>query len=159
MTAERRRAAISDIDRLPARIRSAVANLTQSQLDTPYRPEGWTVRQLVHHVADSHVNAYIRLKLALTEDSPRITPYDQAAWATLHDTAMPIDVSLDLLTAIHARWTAVYAALDEAQFTNRRYFHPEIDRTVTLDEQLQTYSWHCRHHVAHITSLRERRGW
>jgi hypothetical protein len=159
MTTRKRQAAIADIEELPRRIRAAVAGLTDEQLETPYRPEGWTVRQLVHHVADSHANAYIRLKLALTEDVPRIAPYNERLWAELPDSRLPIDVSLQLIEAIHWRWTTLYATLDDAAFESRAYRHPERGGAVTIDEQLQSYAWHSRHHVAHITHLRQREGW
>lgn len=155
---EARRRAIADIAALPARLREAVAGLTDAQLDTPYRPGGWTVRQVVHHVADSHLNAYTRLKLALTEDAPRITPYDEKAWAELADARLPAAVSLDLLDSVHARWIAVYGGMDEAQFA-RTFVHPEHPEPQTLDRQAQMYSWHSRHHVAHVTGLRQREGW
>jgi hypothetical protein len=153
-----RQRAIADIAALPARMREAVADLTDRQLDTPYRPGGWTVRQLVHHVADSHMNAFVRLKLALTEDAPVIKPYDEKAFAGLVDVRLPVAVSLDLLAALHARWIAVYAALADDQFT-RTYVHPEYPEPHTLDHQAQMYGWHSRHHVAHITALRQREGW
>jgi DinB family protein len=158
LTSQTRRAAIGDIAELPRRLEASVTGLTDGQLDTPYRPDGWTVRQLVHHIADSHVNAYIRLKLALTEDVPRIAPYDERLWADLPDSRLPIDVSLQLIEAIHTRWTTLYTSLDEATF-ERAFRHPERGGAVTLDEQLQSYSWHSRHHVAHITGLRQREGW
>ena len=159
MTPHARQAAIGDIGELPRRLTAAVAGLTGDQLDTRYRPEGWTVRHLVHHIADSHMNAYIRLKLALTEEVPRIAPYDEKLWAELPDSRLPIDVSVRLIEAIHTRWTALYASLDEATFERRSFLHPERGGAVTLDEQLQTYSWHSLHHVAHITRLRQREGW
>jgi len=154
---EMREPAIAVIADLPARMRAAVAGLTDTQLDTPYRPGGWTVRQVVHHVADSHVNGYIRTKLALTEHEPAIKPYDQDAWAPLPDSRLPIDISLGILHHLHARWTAVWRSLAPPQFA-RRFYHPEIGLT-NLDAQLQGYAWHSRHHVAHITSLRERERW
>ena len=153
-----RQRAIAEIAALPARMREAVAGLTDRQLDTPYRPGGWTVRQLVHHVADSHLNAFVRLKLALTEDTPVIKPYDEKAFAGLGDMRLPAAVSLDLLGALHARWVAVYAALGDDQF-RRVYVHPEYPEPQTLDHQAQMYGWHSRHHVAHITALRQREGW
>jgi hypothetical protein len=156
--ADARRRAIADIEALPARMREAVAGLSDAQLDTPYRPEGWTVRQVVHHVADSHLNAFIRLKLALTEAAPRITPYDEKAWAELADARLPIAVSLDLLASVHARWIALYAGMDEGHFT-RTFVHPEYPEPQTLGRQIQMYSWHSRHHAAHITALRQREGW
>jgi len=156
--AEARRRAIADIAALPARMREAVAGLSDAQLDTPYRPGGWTVRQVVHHVADSHLNAFIRLKLALTETAPTITAYNEKAWAELADTSLPVGVSLQLLESLHARWVAVYSRLDDEQFM-RTFVHPEYPEPQTLDRQAQLYSWHSRHHVAHITALRQREGW
>jgi hypothetical protein len=153
-----RRAALADLDALPAQLRSAVAGLDDAQLDTPYRPDGWTVRQVVHHLADSHLNAFVRLKLALTEDAPVVKPYDEKAWAALPDARMRIDVSLALLDALHARLIAACASLEPADFA-RTYFHPEHGRHLTLDWMVQQYAWHGRHHVAHITALRRRRGW
>lgn len=153
-----RRAAIADIAALPARMRAAVAELTAAQLETPYRPGGWTVRQVVHHVADSHMNGFVRVKLALTEDRPRIKPYDEKAFATLGDMSLPIDVSLELLDSLHRRWIAVYEAMAEDDFA-RTFIHPEYDEPQTLDRHAQMYGWHSRHHVAHITGLRQREGW
>jgi hypothetical protein len=153
-----RQRAIADIAALPARIRQAVAGLTDRQLDTPYRPGGWTVRQVVHHLGDSHMNAFVRLKLALTEDAPVVKPYDENAFAGLGDVRLPVGVSLDLLAGLHARWVAVYAALDDHQFM-RTFVHPEHSEPQTLDRQAQSYGWHSRHHVAHITALRQREGW
>ena len=149
--------AIETIAALPARMRAAVSGLSESQLDTPYRPGGWTVRQVVHHVPDSHVNAYIRLKLAITENNPTIKPYDQDAFAQLPDQQLSIDVSLSMLDALHTRWSAVLRALTPDQFT-RPLVHPEIG-TITVDYLVHHYAWHSRHHVAHITHLREREGW
>ena len=144
---------------LPARMRDAVAGLNDAQLDTPYRPGGWTVRQVVHHVPDSHLNAFVRMKLALTEDTPTIKPYDEQKWAQLADAAMPIDVSLSLVDAVHGRWMTLFEALKPADFA-RTFIHPEYPEAPrTLDWLLQQYAWHSRHHVAHITSLRQRNGW
>lgn len=157
VTPAMRSPAIEDIDQLPARLRDAVERLSDAQLDTPYRPGGWTVRQVVHHVADSHVNGYIRMKLGLTEDVPTIKPYDQDEWAKLADMRLPIDVSLAILDGVHARWTTVWRALAPDDF-RRTFKHPEIG-TLTLDTHLQLSAWHSRHHVAHITSLRQRKGW
>jgi hypothetical protein len=151
-------AAIRDLAELPERMRAAIAGLTDAQLDTPYRPGGWTVRQLVHHVPDSHVNGYARLKLALTEDAPVIKPYDENAWAALADSGLGVDIALDLLTAIQARWVALYRALSVSQLA-RVYVHPARGLQVSLDGHLQHYAWHSRHHVAHVTSLRQREGW
>ena len=154
-----RRGAIDEIAALPSRMRAAVAGLTDAQLDTPYRPGGWTVRQVVHHVGDSHMNGFTRIKLALTEDTPTIKAYDEKAFAELGDMRLPIGVSLDLLTALHARWVAVYAGMGEEQF-RRTFMHPDYpDPPQTLDRHAQMYSWHSRHHVAHITALRAREGW
>lgn len=158
VTAAQRAAWIADIAAAPAALRAAAAGLSPEQLDTPYRPEGWTVRQVVHHVPDSHLNAYTRFKLALTEDEPTIKPYDQARWAELPDSAAPPEVSLALLEALHQRWVALLNAMSPEQF-NRRFRHPEHGRIFTLDETLGLYAWHGRHHAAHITALRERRGW
>ena len=156
-TAETRRAAVEDIAALPARIREAVRGLTEAQLDTPYRPGGWTVRQLVHHVADSHMNGYIRTKLALTEENPTIKPYDQDAWSKLPDSRLPIAGSLAIMDAVHERWTAVNRSFQERDF-GRPFTHPELGQ-MTLDRHLHLYGWHSRHHVAHITALRQREGW
>ncbi len=149
---------IQKIAETPARLREAVAALTPEQLDTPYRPGGWTARQVVHHLPDSHMNALTRFKLALTEDEPTIKAYDEAKWAELSDSQrVPIDVSLDLLDALHMRWVALMRAMDAADF-QRRFRHPERG-LMTLAQLLGLYAWHGRHHVAHITSLRAREGW
>lgn len=154
---ELRPPAIATIADLPICMRAAVDGLDDRQLDTPYRPEGWTVRQVVHHVVDSHANGFLRTKFALTEDMPTIKPYDEKTWAVLPDARMPIDVSLAILDGLHARWAGIWRALDDALFL-RAFRHPEIG-VVTLDQQLQGYAWHSRHHVAHITELRRREGW
>lgn len=148
---------LETLRRLHANLRQAVSGLNDSQLDTPYRDGGWTVRQVVHHYADSHANSYIRVKLALTEDAPAITAYDEAAWARLPDSRMPVEVSLPFVEAVHARLVALYESMDEAAFA-RTFIHPERGR-VTLANNLAIYAWHSRHHVAHITRLRERMGW
>ena len=154
-----RRAAIDVIAALPSRMRAAVADLTDAQLDTPYRPDGWTVRQVVHHVPDSHVHAYIRLKLALTEDQPTIKPYDEKEWAKLTDSRMPVAVSLALLESVHARWVALCNALAPDDWS-RTFIHPEYpEGPRTIDWLVQVYAWHSNHHLAHITSLCEREGW
>ena len=156
-TADTRRAAVEDIAALPQRMREAVRGLGDAQLDTPYRPGGWTVRQLVHHVADSHMNGYIRTKLALTEENPTIKPYDQDAWARLPDSRLPIDGSLAILDAVHERWTTVNRSLGDAEI-QRTFRHPDLGE-MTIDRQIHLYGWHSRHHVAHITGLRQREGW
>lgn len=158
-TDEVRREAVEVIAALPTRMRAAVDRLSDAQLDTPYRPGGWDVRQVVHHVPDSHMNAYIRLKLALTENTPTIKPYDEKTWADLADSRMPIEVSLRLLDSIHARWVALFHAMKPEDWA-RTFNHPEYpEGPRTLDWLLQTYAWHSRHHLAHITSLRQREGW
>jgi uncharacterized damage-inducible protein DinB len=148
---------IETIRLLPQRLREAVDGLDDSQLDTPYRDGGWTVRQLVHHVADSHANAYVRIKLALTEDWPTIKPYEEAIWAELPDSKLPIAVSLDILTALHSRWAFLLDSLTEEQL-QRGYVHPAGGRQ-GLPQVLALYAWHSRHHTAHLTSLRSRMGW
>ena len=158
-TPEQRATWISSIETLPPRLRAAVDGLTPEQWQTPYRPGGWTVLQLVHHLPDSHLNAYTRLKLALTEDEPTIKPYDEAAWAELPDThATPPDVSLTLLEALHRRWVVLLRSLPEAAIA-RTLRHPERGRIFTVEEMLAQYAWHSEHHLAHITALRERAGW
>jgi hypothetical protein len=156
-TAETRREGIEDIAALPVRMRDALAGLNEAQLDTPYRPQGWTVRRLVHHVADSHMNGYIRLKLALTEDNPTIKPYEQAEWAELSDSRLPVALSLGILDGVHARWTALWRAMTEEDF-QRTFNHPELG-PLTTHIHAHLYGWHSRHHVAHITALRQREGW
>lgn len=146
---------ITSIDALPAAMRDAVAGLSEDQLDTPYREGGWTVRQLVHHVADSHLNAYVRFKWTLTEDSPTIKAYNQDAWAALADSELtPVEVSLDLLDAIHRRWGVLIESLKDEDWT-RPLVHPE-NGPMTLDRMLQLYAWHGRHHTAHIAGFRKR---
>lgn len=150
---------IGEIASAPGALRSAVSGLSRDRLETPYRPGGWTVSQVVHHVPDSHMNAYTRFKLALTEDEPTIKPYDQEKWAELADTReVPIAVSLDLLDSLHQRWVALLRSMDVADF-KRGLRHPEHGRLLTLQQMLGLYAWHGRHHVAHITSLRQREGW
>ena len=158
LTPAKRRELIARIADTPAAVRSAVKGLTEQQLDTPYRPGGWTVRQVVHHVPDSHVNAYVRFKLALTEDNPTIRPYDEAAWANVADTRLtPVAVSLTLLEAVHQRWVILLTSMQDADFA-RPLQHPE-NGAMTIDKLLQMYAWHGRHHVAHVTELRKREGW
>ena len=158
-TADDRARWIAEVAALPARFRAAVAGLSPAQLDTPYRPGGWTVRQVVHHVPDSHMNAYMRFKLALTEDEPTIKPYDEARWATLPDVGVVApEVSLALTDALHLRWTALLERMQPADWS-RTFRHPEHDRLMRLDHVLGLYAWHGRHHTAHVTALREREGW
>lgn len=157
-TREQRLALIRQIAVTPQALRAAAHGLSDAQLDTRYRPGGWTVRQVIHHVPDSHMNAYIRFKLALTEDKPTIKPYDEGAWARLADTARtPIEVSLTLLAALHTRWTALLEPMDAADYA-RQLVHPEHG-PVSLEWMLQLYAWHGRHHTAHVTDLRNREGW
>jgi hypothetical protein len=148
---------IEQIEDTPERLRRAVEGLEDRQLDTPYRPGGWTVRQVVHHVPDSHLNSYVRLKLALTEDEPTIKPYDEARWATLPDSAAPVEVSLPLLESLHRRWVLLLRGLGPEDWT-RRFRHPDLG-VVPLDRYVALYAWHGRHHVAHVTRLRERMAW
>jgi uncharacterized damage-inducible protein DinB len=157
VTTEDRRAWIAEISQTPAKLRAAVQGLSEEQLDTPYRPGGWTVRQVVHHVPDSHMNSYIRFKLALTEERPVIKPYDEAEWAKLPDAISPPGPSLELLDALHSRWVTLLEALSAADFA-RVFMHPELGPR-RLDETLALYDWHGRHHVGHITALRKRMGW
>ena len=158
LNAAQRQAAIDSIAATPRAMRDAVRGLDEAQLDTPYRPEGWTVRQVVHHVPDSHMNAYTRTKLALTEPTPTIKPYDEAAWAKLEDTrSTPIETSLVLLEVLHDRWVRVLRSMTAADFT-RTLNHPESG-VMSLDQLLALYEWHGRHHVAHIVNLRQRNGW
>jgi uncharacterized damage-inducible protein DinB len=149
---------IEVLAKLPVQMRTALQGLSAEQLDTPYRPEGWTVRQVVHHVPESHMNAYIRFKLALTEDQPQIKPYNEAEWAKLPDSNItPIEVSLQLLAALHSRWVDVLQSMRPSDF-GRTLYHPERG-VMTLDRMLAMYAWHSAHHLAHITSLRERMDW
>ena len=142
----------------PSRLRDAVAGLSAEQLDTPYREGGWTVRQVIHHLFDSHANAYIRFRLALTEDTPRITAYQEASWAELDDTfSIPVEVSLDLMDGLHARLVATIRAMSADDFA-RKLDHPEVGIR-DLDWMLQQYAWHGEHHIAHINSLKQRKGW
>lgn len=159
LTSSERAAMIDAIAEAPALLRAAVKGLGVGQLDTPYRPGGWTVRQVVHHVPDSHVNAYCRFKLALTEDIPTIKPYDEASWATLPDSRSElIEESLTLLETLHRRWVYMLRRMQPADFA-RTLKHPEWDAPLSLDVMLALYAWHGRHHSAHITELRKREGW
>lgn len=151
-------ALINDIEQTPARLRATVSHLSSDQLDTPYRDGGWTVRQVVHHVPDSHMNAYVRWKLALTEDEPTIKPYFEDRWAKLADTqSTPIETSLALLDSLHARWVKLLRSLGPEDW-KRNFRHPELG-TVSLEKNLAIYAWHGKHHVAHVTELRKRMGW
>lgn len=149
---------ISQIEQTPLNLRAAVRGLTSQQMDTPYRDGGWTVGQVVHHLPDSHMNAYVRFKLALTEDEPTIKPYAEDRWAELPDSRnTPVETSLAMLEALHVRWTVLLRSLSEEQW-KRAFRHPELG-VMPLEKNLALYAWHGRHHVAHITELRKRMGW
>jgi uncharacterized damage-inducible protein DinB len=153
-----RKAAIEEIAAAPSKVRAAVQGLTDVQLDTPYREGGWTVRQVVHHLADSHMNAYIRWRLALTETEPTIKPYEEAEWAKLEDAVhAPVEVSLQLLDPLHERWVRMLRSVKPEEFA-RTFRHPEHG-VRTLDWMLFLYAWHGRHHTAHITELKKQKGW
>jgi DinB superfamily len=157
-TDEQRQRLIEQIEAAPAKLRAAVEGLLPQQLETPYRPGGWTVRQVVHHLPDSHLNSYIRFRLALTENEPTIKPFHEGRWAELDDARRaPIDISLALLESLHHRWVLLLRSLTPRDFA-RTFHHPELG-VVSLDKNVSLYAWHGRHHVAHITSLRERMGW
>lgn len=150
---------LQDIQFLPGLIEQAIENLDEKQLDTPYRDGGWTVKQVVHHVPDSHMNAYTRFKLGLTEDNPTIRPYDEVLWAQQRDVeVVPINISITLLYALHTRWHAAIRDLTDEQW-KRTVVHPAANKQMTLWYLLGSYAWHGKHHVAHITSLRERKRW
>jgi uncharacterized damage-inducible protein DinB len=158
LTSDARQACITKIENTPAEMRAAVAGLSEEQLDTPYRPEGWTVRQVVHHVPESHLNSYTRFKLALTEDEPTVKTYFEDRWAELDDARQaPVALSLDLLEALHDRWVWFLRSLKEHDFQHT-FRHPELG-IVSLEKNVALYAWHGQHHVAQITSLRERMGW
>ena len=158
LTEEQKSKHLEDIEQTPARLRAALRGLSDPHLDTPYREGGWTVRQVVHHVPESHMNSYIRFKLALTEEEPTIRPYLEDRWAKLPDaTTAPVELSLILLEFLHKRWMLVLRAMKPEEW-KRTFRHPEIG-LMTLEKALALYSWHGRHHVAHVTSLRERMGW
>jgi uncharacterized damage-inducible protein DinB len=158
LTEDQKRAFLDDVAETPKNLRAAVQGLSAAQLDTPYRPGGWSVRQVVHHVPDSHLNSYVRFKLALTEDEPTIKPYAEDRWAELADTkATPVEVSLTLLDSLHDRWVRLLQSLTPKEW-KRTFRHPDLG-ALTLEKTLALYAWHGRHHVAHITNLRERNGW
>jgi hypothetical protein len=149
---------IDQIAELPSKMRDAVAGLSEEQLNTPYRPGGWTVRQVIHHVPDSHINSYVRFRLALTENEPTIKPYQEDRWAELPDArTAPVELSLDLLEMLHRRWTLLLNDLGKAELA-KSFRHPELG-LVTLERNVALYAWHGRHHLAHITELKKRMGW
>ena len=151
---------LADIKFLPLQLESAVLNLDEAQVQTPYREGGWTVHQLVHHVADSHINAYCRFKVCLTEDNPTIKPYDENLWADMNDVKkLPINISLTLLHALHQRWYEAIKHVKDDEWNNRTVYHPESKKTMRLWYLLGLYAWHGKHHVAHIAALREKKGW
>jgi uncharacterized damage-inducible protein DinB len=156
-TPDERTNAIATLAELPEKLRNATDDLDSAQLSTPYRSGGWTLRQVVHHLADSHMNAFIRVRLALTEDWPTIKPYDEAAWANLHDMTAPVEWSLELVESLHARWVMLLQSLDEQQW-QRGFQHPE-NGPMTVELTALIYAWHSRHHVAHITHLRAKEDW
>lgn len=157
-TRESRAALIQEIAELPWKLRAGIVGMLNEQIETPYRPNGWTVRQVIHHLADSHINSYVRFKLALTEDSPTIKPYDEVAWAEMPDgKSAPIELSLKLLDVLHERWSIFLNAMTEADFA-RTLIHP-VNGKMNLDTMLALYVWHGKHHVAHIMSLRDRMKW
>lgn len=158
VTKEMRFEFINTIETLPSQLRNEVDNLSQQQLDEPYREGGWTIRQVVHHIPDSHINSYVRFKLALTEDNPQIKTYEEHLWAELPDTIKtPIDVSLDLLESLHKRWAVLLKSMTDEQF-EKTFQHPEWGN-ITLSKTLALYAWHSKHHLAHITELKKRMGW
>lgn len=150
---------ILDIETFPEKIKNEVAHLTDEQLDTEYRPDGWTIRQVVHHCADSHMNSFIRFKLTFTEDKPIIKPYYEDRWAELVDSkTFSIDSSLKILEGLHQRWTILLKGNTEIEL-ERTFIHPENGKTFRIDENIGLYAWHCNHHLAHITTLKKRNGW
>ena len=158
ITQEHLAEAINEIKALPKYLESTVKPLSEEQLDTPYRPGGWTVRQVVHHCSDSHINAFIRFKLALTENNPTIKPYDEAAWANLGDSKLPIEISIGILKNIHFKWGLILDQMSPEDF-EKTYFHPESQKSVPLKEVALMYCWHGKHHLAHIQSLMIRENW
>jgi uncharacterized damage-inducible protein DinB len=158
ITPDRRQDWISQIAAAPSLLRAALGGLSDEKLSTPYRPGGWTLRQLAHHMPDSHMNSYVRFRLALTEDEPTIKPYQEDRWAELDDArTAPVEVSLALLDSLHARWVLLLGSLADADW-QRTFRHPERG-PMTLERNLALYAWHGRHHIAHVTGLRERKGW
>lgn len=159
ITPAQREEYIAGIEKLPQDLRQAVASLSEEQLDTPYREGGWTLRQVVHHIPDSHINSYVRYKWTLTEDNPTIKAYYEDRWAELPDTQYaPVALSLDLLKAVHQRWVVLLRHMQEDDWA-KSFVHPGGQRTIRLDTALAMYVWHGKHHLAHIESLKQRKGW
>lgn len=159
ISAEEISAMIKTIEDLPSALRKSVSNMSEEQLATPYRDGGWTVRQVVHHLFDSHSNAYLRMKLAMTEDNPTIKPYKEALWAELEDGKnAPVELGLTLLEFLHKRWVIFMCSFKETDL-QRTFFHPESKRIQTIAQTIALYAWHSRHHLAHITELKSRMGW
>lgn len=158
ITPDKRNGFIQTIQELPGKFRDAIAGLNDEQLRTPYRPGGWTVSQVVHHVADSHINSFCRFKLGLSEETPTIKPYDEAAWAEMDDASdAPVELSLNIIDGVHARWAMLLKSMSDTDF-ERKINHPERGE-MTLNDLLALYGWHSKHHTAHITALRDRNGW
>ena len=158
-TEEEFKSYVQDLEELPAKLRKEVEGLTEEQLDTPYRPDGWTIRQVVHHLPDSHANGYIRFKLAVTEDGVKIQPYLEPLWANLEDgKKAPIEMSLKFLEGLHQRWVMFLKSLKPQDY-KRKLFHPEHNKELPFAGYLGAYAWHCKHHLAHITELKKRKGW
>jgi hypothetical protein len=158
MTEQQLNQCISDIETFPGKLRKETEHLTDDQLDTVYRPDGWTIKQVVHHCADSHMNSFMRFKLTLTEDTPTVKPYFEDRWAELVDSAMPIEPSLRMIEGIHQRWVAILRSLSTIDL-KKGFNHPEQGRVIPLNEVIAMYAWHSNHHLAHITSLKSKKGW
>lgn len=157
ISSEQRKQLISEVAELPKKLREAVENLTDEQLDTAYRPDGWTIRQVVHHVGDSHMNSFIRFKLALSEENPTIRPYEEDLWAQTAEYKLPVEVSLKLIDSVHERWTTLLESMSDEDFA-RTLNHPATGAW-TLEDSLGLYSWHGKHHTAHVNNLKQRNGW
>ncbi|MGE6631770.1 YfiT family bacillithiol transferase [Bacillus sp. NPDC077027] len=149
---------IGVLEDIPKQLKEATKHLTKAQLDTPYRPEGWTIRQVVHHMADTHMNAYLRFKIAITEEAPHIRPFDQQRFAELPDSKAPIEISLQLIDILHAKWVLLLEGMNDSDF-EKTYYHPVYQKTIALYHATGMYVWHSKHHLAHITELKKRSGW
>jgi len=149
---------INQLESFPSRLKLAIQNLSNEQLDTPYRPDGWTLRQVIHHCADSHMNCFIRFKLALTENNPTIKPYQEDLWANLSDNKLPIESSVLILEGVHIRWNDVLRNMKDSQW-KMTFFHPQSGKTLNLEQASAMYSWHCNHHLGHILELKKSKNW